>query len=159
MDYNDAYIYILCNYTIIYIYIIFAQVLLGIILLLSFTEGVNLDQQFTMLEYFSGTGHVSNAFRSSPMHQVGSYEIRDCPAMIFLSPGGFVQPACMNERNFSWPCLLYRYMVCTSHQSNEQKWGWLFWWQFSQLLQHYNFLHRYVRHGQEFPVVHLGVHS
>eukprot|EP00434_Breviolum_minutum_P028703 symbB.v1.2.025397.t1/scaffold2448.1/size78896/4 len=36
------------------------KVLLAIILLLRFTENVNLDVQFTMVEYFSGKGNVSS---------------------------------------------------------------------------------------------------
>lgn len=71
-----------------------AKVLLGIVLLLGFTEGVTLDQRFTMLEYFSGKGNVSNEFRRSNQHQVGSFEIEDSPSMDFLSPGGFAYHGC-----------------------------------------------------------------
>lgn len=66
-----------------------AQVLLGIVLLLSFIQSVDLDQRFSMLEFFSGEGNVNNAFRATNMYQVGSFEIQDSPSMDFLSPGGF----------------------------------------------------------------------
>ena len=67
------------------------EVLLGIVILLSFTDGVSLNQRFSMLEYFSGKGHVSTMFRQSKQHRVGSFELRDHPSMNFLSDGGFAR--------------------------------------------------------------------
>lgn len=66
------------------------KVLLGIILLLSWTEGVNInDMQFTMVEYFSGKGNVSQMFKRSPHHKVATFELKDSKSMDMNSSAGF----------------------------------------------------------------------
>ena len=42
-----------------------------------------------MLEYFAGKGNVSEMFRQSGEHRVGSYELDYSSSMNFLSVGGF----------------------------------------------------------------------
>lgn len=66
-----------------------AKVLLGIVILLSFTSNVKLDNRWTMVEYFAGKGHTSAAFRESLEHQAASFEINDSRSMDFMSPSGF----------------------------------------------------------------------
>jgi len=69
---------------------ILIKVLLGIILLLSWTEGVNInDMQFTMVEYFSGKGNVSQMFKRSPDHKVATFELKDSKSMDMNSSAGF----------------------------------------------------------------------
>lgn len=70
---------------------VWAKVLLAILVLLAFTDGVVLDQRYSMLEFFAGKGNVCNEFRKTSQHQVGSFEINDCKSMDFLSEGGFAQ--------------------------------------------------------------------
>ena len=64
--------------------------LLGIVLLLTWTSNVTLDPHFTMVEYFAGKKHVSNEFKQAATHRVASFEIHGSTSMDFLSEGGFV---------------------------------------------------------------------
>ena len=57
-------------------------------ILLSFTKGICLDPRYTMLEYFSGAGKVSQVFRETGRHQVGTFELRDSRSMDMMSPAG-----------------------------------------------------------------------
>ena len=67
-----------------------SQVLLGIILLLGFTKGVDInDMSFTMVEYFSGKGNVSGMFKKDPIHRVATFELKDSKAMDMNSSAGF----------------------------------------------------------------------
>lgn len=73
---------------------ILVQVLLGIILLLSWTEGVNInDMKFTMVEYFSGKGNVSNMFKNDSHHNVASFELKNSKSMDMNSSAGFTSLA------------------------------------------------------------------
>lgn len=65
------------------------EVLLAIILLLRFTENVNLDVQFTMVEYFSGKGNVAGVFKKDPNHRVATFELEDSRSMDMNSNAGF----------------------------------------------------------------------
>ena len=131
-----------------YIYISLAQVLIAIILLLSFTNGVDLSPRFSMLEYFSGKGNVSNAFRQTGLHQVGSYEIRDSPSMDFLSTSGFLHLGC-NKGMWCDPL---------DYSSGKSLWtletlGWPYWWLLSHALELYMSTPRYAVHGQGYHAV------
>jgi hypothetical protein len=65
-----------------------AKALLGIVVLLSFTEGVNLDLQFSMVEYFSGKA-VANTFKGDIFQKVATFELQDSRSMDMNSSPGF----------------------------------------------------------------------
>ena len=66
-----------------------AKALLGIVVLLSFTEGVNLDLHFSMVEYFSGKANVANTFKSDISQKVATFELQDSRSMDMNSSPGF----------------------------------------------------------------------
>lgn len=62
--------------------------LLGIVLLLQWSQNIDLRMRFTMVEYFSGRGNVNKTFRQDPGHRAASFELLDSPAMnICTAPG------------------------------------------------------------------------
>jgi hypothetical protein len=61
---------------------------MGVVLLLSWTQNVDLSMRYTMVEFFSGLGNVSAMFRKDPTHVVASYEKNDSRSMDFMSPAG-----------------------------------------------------------------------
>lgn len=61
---------------------------MAIVLLLGWTEGIDLSMKFTMVEFFSGEGQVSAVFRNDPAHVVASFEKNDSRSMDFKSPAG-----------------------------------------------------------------------
>lgn len=64
------------------------KVLLGIVLLLGWTENIDLSMKYTFVEFFAGKGNVSAMFRKDPKHVVASYEKDYSRSMDFMSPAG-----------------------------------------------------------------------
>ena len=65
------------------------QVLLAICLLILWTCNVDATLQWTMIEFFSGKGNVSKAFRRSGRHRVASFELNDSASMNMNTAPGF----------------------------------------------------------------------
>jgi len=64
-------------------------VLLGIVILLSFTENINInDMKYTMVEYFAGKGNVSSVFSTDRGQRAVPFEIRTSKSMDFNSSAG-----------------------------------------------------------------------
>lgn len=57
-------------------------------MLLMWTENVDCGIRWTMVEFFSGEGAVSNIFRNDPNHRVASFELRDSHSMDINSSAG-----------------------------------------------------------------------
>lgn len=64
------------------------KVLLGIVLLLGWTENIDLSMKYTFVEFFAGKGNVSAMFRKDPKHVVASSEKDYSRSMDFMSPAG-----------------------------------------------------------------------
>ena len=91
------------------------QVLLGIILLLGFTKGVDInDMSFTMVEYFSGKGNVAGMFKKDPNHRVATFELKDSKAMDMNSSAGFaLLPMHVRTYYLLYTCTCVKYVCFT----------------------------------------------
>lgn len=62
-------------------------------LLLLWTDGVHLEPQYSVVEFFAGQAQVSQAFRDKG-YSVASYDYEYGEEMNFLSPAGFACLTC-----------------------------------------------------------------
>ena len=62
------------------------------VLLLLWTDDVEISPRYGLVEYFAGKGEVSRAFRERG-HRVASFDYEYGDEMDFLSPAGFAFPA------------------------------------------------------------------
>lgn len=65
---------------------------MAIVLLLTWTENVDLDVKYSMVEYFSGQGNVSFMFRRAG-RRVANFELKDSRAMNMNTSAGFASLA------------------------------------------------------------------
>lgn len=78
------------------------KVLMAICLLIIWTRNVDTTLQWTMVEFFSGKGNVSKAFRRSGRHRVASFELNDSASMDMNTAPGFALPSSNNQCP-AWP--------------------------------------------------------